>query len=142
MIGLIVGEYQLYLHKDSDDLDYFCLDKDKQLQCTSSIDFDDEKLAHINEESIELLTDARNYFYYRGLKFLSLERCKELRINRQRDTDKAEIDKINHLLEGSDSREEIFIYLKDMLRITFWKIRIKFVLLKIRYLLFKFIFHK
>lgn len=139
---IVGGTLTVFGIKNSKDLDYFCLDKSKQLNFDSPIDFDCEKLSYIDETPLELLSNPRNYFYHCGLKFLSLERCKELRINRQRDTDRADIDRIDHLLKGSDFRLDFFLYIKDMLRFSFWKIRIKFVLLKIRYLIFKIMLKK
>lgn len=112
--GLVLSLYGI---RDSNDLDYLSLNK---------IDFKDDYDYHISEVKYykkdigSLIYNPKFYFYFNGLKFISLPTLRFMKINRNQTKDKIDI-----LLIDKVSKSSSFIFLK--IKNSLVKFKFKFI---------------
>ena len=90
----------------------------------------------------ELIFNPENHFIINGYKFISIQCLQRMKENRGEVKDKDDIKRINDFL----SKRTVYIPIKDrvekLFKISYWKAKIKFFLLKIRYFYTKYTWKK
>jgi hypothetical protein len=81
----------------------------------------------------ELLHDPRCYFYFSGFKMVSLEVIREQKKSRNEQKDIEDLSLIDKLVQLGEIKIPLTERLEKLKNLTFWKSRIKLILLKIRY---------
>lgn len=81
----------------------------------------------------EIIYNPENYFHYNSLKFLSLEQLLEFKVNRGEEKDLEDIELIKDLRKGKSHVAPFKQRILKKTRASYWKGRIKFILLKVRY---------
>jgi hypothetical protein len=103
----------------------------KEIDC-HNLRLNDDK-ALINE----IIYNPNNYLYYKGLKFLSLQKLKDFKIKRSESKDLDDVVKIDALLNNKQIKLSFNKQIKLLFNKSFWIGKVKFFLLKVRYHLVK-----
>ena len=82
-----------------------------------------------NKTVDDILYDPDNYFYFDGLKYISLELLKIKKENRGEEKDKKDIELINSVLVKQSKFKRIIISIK--IELKRFKLRIKYYILKV-----------
>ncbi|MGB0806686.1 MAG: hypothetical protein ACPGRC_08345 [Salibacteraceae bacterium] len=104
------------------------------------IDCHNERLNYDLKQIGEIIYDPRNHFYYKSVKFISLNLLREYKINRGEKKDLIDIEGIDSLNNGNELKRSVSELMRNLISLRFWKARVKFFLFKIRYHLHKFIY--
>lgn len=128
--GSVLSLFGLRLGRDIDTLDLGC-------KCSKyeGIDIHNDLVKYHQVPIEDLIYDARNYFYFNGVKFVSIDRLKEFKSNRNEVKDNIDISLIDSILENGYKskikkiRSEMF-FLKSRYKRT-CKLKLKYVLIKL-----------
>ncbi len=123
--------------RDVRDLDYLCFSHEVRCTGYKEIDCHNSGFSHKKVSIDDVVFDSENYFYHDGLKFVSLELVRSLKILRGEVKDKEDVANLDTLLSGAKIKadyRELFI---KFFSITYIKARIKLVALKLRYHLYR-----
>jgi len=150
----LLKHYVNFLKKKKLDFDKFCIDGGAVLAMygireTRDLDFlyqgknietGFKEISCHNEETTlhskskdELIFDPRNHFIVNNIKFVSLSNIKGMKRNRNEKKDLEDIKLINMLLTNGKITIPLTEKVKKLKDISYWKERIKFYLLQIRY---------
>ncbi len=127
------GSLAAYGIKESSDIDFVTTVDSLPYIANKDIEEEVEKLKYINLPLDSLIHDPRNYFFFRGVKFLSLDVIQRIKKQRLRDSDRLDLLVIDELLKNGKYKESFSTLLKRLLKISFYKRLIKLLLLRIRY---------
>jgi hypothetical protein len=125
----------IYGLREARDLDYLnygdnILDTGfKEIGCHN----DELKYHPINKD--EIIYNPNNHLFIDGYKFISLENIKLMKLKRNETKDIKDVDMIKALLSNKKIAIPFSEKVKPLLTISYWKGKIKFILLKIRYFL-------
>lgn len=125
---LIVSSMSLSIFglREANDLDFIAIDSYKEIE-DDLIDEHSKELVYHKKSKEELIFSPENYFYYNGLKFVSLIQLKNMKINRNETKDKEDIKLINLIL----SKKKIISIFFHKTKFYFYKnLRIKKIKLK------------
>lgn len=155
----LFDHYKDWLKKEEFDSDNFCIDGSATLSAygireARDLDFlyfgnnsistgfqeigchNDELKYHLISRD-EMIFNPLNHFILDNMKFISIQNIKDMKMNRGEEKDKVDVKMINAILEN----KILLIPLKERIRtltqVSYWKGRIKFLLLKLRYYLTK-----
>lgn len=119
------------------DLDYLYFGEDSISTGYKEIGCHNDELEYHTTSRDEIIFNPINHFLLDGLKFISLDNIKKMKQVRNEEKDKNDV----KMIEAIESNKKISIPLSEKLRvltkISYWKGRVKFFLLKIRYYLTK-----
>lgn len=126
--------------RESRDLDYFCNSNiEKKLkfkEIGNSNNINQKYFGNI----FELFNNPNNFFYFNGLKYLSLNKIKIKKYKRREPKDIKDL-KIIKNLEKENLYRYVGYNIKDFFNLILLKNKIKFYLLKLRFFLFKIIYY-
>ncbi|WP_462152106.1 hypothetical protein [Pseudoalteromonas xiamenensis] len=139
IMGSVLSAYGI---RDCNDFDYLhSLDQSLQgFGFMDGVEPELDKLNWLNTSRDDVIYNPENHFYFEGVKFLSLKNTLKIKKARLRDADRNEI----HLIESLLGAEKTYTFnyrdrLLPLVQLAFWKIRIKTILLKLRYWYFRFL---
>ena len=126
--------------RESRDLDYFCNSNiEKKLkfkEIGNSNNINQKYFGNI----FDLFNNPNNFFYFNGLKYLSLNKIKIKKYKRREPKDIKDL-KIIKNLEKENLYKYVGYNIKDLFNLILLKNKIKFYLLKLRFFLFKIIYY-
>ena len=117
------------------DLDFFYSDTERIITGIREIDCHNDRLKNDTQQIHDQIFNPRNYFYYKSIKLISLDRLYEYKQSRGETKDIQDTNKINDLINNK-SRKTLKRFL-IIFNIVILKARIKFMLMKIRYYFLK-----
>jgi hypothetical protein len=156
----LFSDYKSWLKKASYDKSDFCIDGSGSLAALGLRDVRDldflfgakgkppvtgfkELDCHNNEHqhkgiSLEdIVYDPRNHLFFDGLKFVSLELLKKMKLNRSEEKDKYDVAMMKKVLSGQSIKLSVKQRVKRIMSYSFIKSKIKLQALKARYILMK-----
>jgi len=93
--------------REAKDVDFLCDDNSKINTKFNDINIHDEELKHYQKEKNDLIYDARNYFYFEDLKFISFKLLYEMKKNRDEEKDRNDCKMMEALIENNKFKEII-----------------------------------
>jgi len=136
LVGAVLSAYGI---KDANDLDFICKDKNIINFKNDLIEEEISKMKYINVSSDELIFNPKNYFKINNIKILSLHKINEIKISRKKGSDVEDSLLIKKLLSNTILDISILEKIKLLTNISHLKGKIKFMLLKVRFYLTKFL---
>jgi hypothetical protein len=126
--------------RESRDLDYLSNEGvNKELKYKEISRSNDLNKSYFDNTS-DLINDPNNFFYFNGLKYLSLNKIKEKKQKRNESKDINDLKKINFLYKEKLINKKFYNF-NDFFNLVLMKNRFKFYLLKIRFFIYKFIYY-
>jgi len=127
----------VYAIREARDLDYIYFGEEIDTSGFKEIDcHNDELIYHtVNRDSI--LFNPNNYFKIDNFKFISLNLIKDMKLNRNEEKDKLDVKMIDAVLDNKKLDIDFKEYFRVFTQPSYWKAKIKFILLKIRFYLTK-----
>lgn len=138
IIGNILAVYGI---KDASDLDYISIDN-LELKIDDEIELETKKLEFTSKKSEELILNPENYFIYKGVKIISLQEIFQIKSNRNNLNDKYEVELLNELKQNKFVGKDFWKKIKNLTSIYYYKRIVKQQLLKLRFILYKYILKK
>ena len=123
--SVVLALYGLRENKDIDAI----IGKSELKKVNGIIDKHNDELNMYNESVDDILYNPENYFYYDGLKYISLELLKRKKEKRGENKDKKDIELINSVLIKQNILKKVIISIK--IKIKRIKLRLKYYILKI-----------
>ena len=105
----------VYGIREANDLDYYNLNDDINLDYMN-IEEHDEHLAYHNIGKVDLIVNPANYFVYYGVKFISLNRLALFKKNRGEKKDINDLQLINTYVSSENKLKMQFLLMKDTFR--------------------------
>ena len=93
--------------REAKDIDFFCDDNSKIKVEFEDINIHDDELKYYKKEKLDIIYDARNYFYFEDLKFISFDLLYQMKINRNEEKDKNDCKMMEALIEDNKFKEII-----------------------------------
>lgn len=134
--ALIGGVLAVYGVRESSDIDYICKNKEEYDFGDKEIELETKKVQFSPVNIDELLYNPKYYFYAYGLKFVTLDIVKAIKEKRRIGNDAEDIIMLDALIKNGKYIESFSDKIKKLTRLSFWKRNIKFLLLKIRFVIF------
>jgi len=119
----------------SRDLDFFYSGTENVSTGFKEIDCHNIRLNNDKKRIDDQIYNPKNYFYFNSIKFISLNNLKTYKKERGENKDIEDVNKINNLLINKSL--SVPLNIKLLLNISYWKGKLKFILLKLRYYLVK-----
>ena len=91
--------------REAKDIDFFCNDNSKIKIKFEDINIHDEELKYYKKEKQDIIYDARNYFYFEDLKFVSFDLFYKMKKNRNEEKDRNDIRMMEALIESNKTKE-------------------------------------
>lgn len=126
--------------RESRDLDYFCNSNIKKKLKFKEIGNSNNINKRYFKNIFELFNNPNNFFYFNGLKYLSLNKIKIKKQKRKEPKDIEDLIMIKNL-EKESPYKYIKYNIKDLFNLILLKNKIKFYLLKLRFFIFKIIYY-
>ena len=123
--SVVLALYGLRENKDID----IIISKNEIDKVKNIIDVHNNETKMYNKTVDDILYDPDNYFYFDGLKYISLELLKIKKENRGEEKDKKDIELINSVLVKQSKFKKIIISIK--IELKRFKLRIKYYILKV-----------
>ena len=133
---LIGGVLAIYGVRESFDLDYICKDNKVYDFGDEKIELETKKVQYAPVKLDELIYNPRYYFYAHGQKFVTLDILKEIKQKRGIGKDLEDVVMLDTLIKNGRYVESFVDKVKKYTSLSFWKRNIKFILLKIRFMIF------
>ncbi len=130
----ILGVYGL---REPNDLDFVSIESTKLDIKSELISNDTGRLGNYKHTEVELILDPRNHLLLDDLKFISLRVLREYKIKRGSLNDQADFQLLNSLGSKRSYKVKYTVRIRQLTSASYWKGRIKFYLLKVRYLYIK-----
>ena len=93
--------------REAKDVDFFCNDDFKIKAKWKDINIHDDELKYYKKEKKDIIYDARNYFYFEDLKFVSFDLLYTMKKNRNEEKDKNDCKMMESLLENNKFKKFI-----------------------------------
>lgn len=134
--ALIGGVLAVHGVRESSDIDYICKYKKEYDFDNDQIEMETKKVQFAPVGMDELLYNPQYYFYAYGHKFVTLEVIRAIKEKRGIGKDAEDVIMLDALIKNGEYIESCFDKIKKLTRLSFWKRNIKFLLLKIRFIIF------
>lgn len=138
-VAIIGGVLATFGVKDVKDIDYIST-ADITSFISDEIELEKKKTEYSSHSVEELITDPRLYFIYDGIKFISIESLLEIKVNRNNDGDKMDALILRKIQNEGHVQISFWDNIKKVTSISYYRRTLKQFLLKIRYVLFQFIY--
>jgi hypothetical protein len=133
---LIGGVLAVYGVRESSDIDYINKNNLEYDFGNKQIELETKKNQFASVGTDEMIYNPNCYFYAYGQKFVILNILRAIKEKRKKGHDEEDVIMLNELIENGKYNESLFDTLKKIIRLSFWKRNVKFILLKIRFVIF------
>lgn len=140
-IAVIGGVLALFGVKDASDIDYISTSEIPD-RITDEIERETKKLNYISYEKDCLIHNPNLHFSYKGYKFSTINVISQIKKKRNNLNDKYDVEIINNLKKNKIYSKTLKNRLKLLSSFFYYKRMIKQVLLRVRYVLYKYVLKK
>ena len=134
--ALIGGVLAVYGVRESNDLDYISKNSEPYDFGDEKIELEIKKVQFLPVGIDEILYNPKYHFYANGQKFVTLDILKEIKEKRGIGKDPEDVVMLETLIQNGKYVESFSDKIKKYTRLSFWKRNIKFILFKIRFMIF------
>lgn len=140
-VAIIGGTLALYGVKDVKDIDYITTTSMPEV-ISKEIELETKKTNYTHYGISRLINDPKLYLRHQNVKFISLDVLYEIKSNRNNDSDKHDVNIIKKLIDSYEIKYSLIEKLQVWTSISFYRRNMKLFLLKIRFILYKYLKEK
>lgn len=133
LIGSVLSVYGI---RESSDIDYICNNNKEYDFSDKEIELETKKIQFSPVDTDELIYNPKYHFYAHGQKFVTLDIIKIIKEKRGKGKDEEDVIMLDSLITNGKYIESISDKVKKTTNLSFWKRNIKFMLLRLRFVLF------
>jgi hypothetical protein len=124
--------------RDCGDLDFLDFDPCGFEQKIPLVDCHNNNMSHHPVSRDEVIFNPKNHFILKGIKFISLNNLKALKMNRSELKDIDDVKRINNLVSGVKNVIPLSEKLRPLITLPYWKGFLRSILHKVRYHIYRF----
>lgn len=127
----------IYGIREARDLDYVYFGKENNTSGFKEIECHNDELTYHKISRDDILFNPNNHFKIDNFKFISLLQIKNMKQNRNEEKDIIDVKLIDTLSKNKTINIDFKEYIRVFSQLSYWKAKIKFLLLKVRFYLTK-----